>query len=108
MSLRGGPIAKKLVDGSYDVFDANLTFDKITVSTERLATLALIFGGKGGHHDDLDIFGLWSRADDVKHVKTGDFGHHDVGDNKVRAFADGRSESFFAVASRYDVITFGG
>jgi hypothetical protein len=66
--------------------------------------LALIFGAEGGHHDNLNVFCLCRRAEDVEHVKATDFWHHDVTDDELRPFFNGHSKRFFAVTSGYDVV----
>lgn len=95
------------MDDTNDVFDTDLRFDDVTVGAERFAALALVVRAERGHHNDLDIFGLGGTAQDVEHVKTADFWHHDVADDQLWTFFDGHCQCFFAVAGRYDVIALG-
>ncbi|MDX2776147.1 hypothetical protein PV379_02110 [Streptomyces caniscabiei] len=85
------------MNGTNDIFDTNLGFDKITVCTERFATCALVFAGKCGHHNDFDVFGFGCGSKDVKHVKAADLWHHDVAYDKLRTLLDRHGERFFPV-----------
>jgi hypothetical protein len=69
------------VDGSDDVLDTDLGLYKVAVGTESYATGTLILAGERSHHDDFDVFGFGGGAEDVEHVKTTDFWHHNIGDN---------------------------
>lgn len=65
-------------DALNDVGNHDLTLHQVIVSTE-LGGLVFVFGlAEGRQHHDFDIIGLWSVAQDVEHVKTTDFGHHDI------------------------------
>ena len=87
------------MDGADDILDAYLRLDEVAVCSESDATLALIFAGKRGHHDDLDVFCLCGRAKNIEHVESADLWHHHVTDDKVRAILDGHGQRFFPVAS---------
>jgi hypothetical protein len=46
------------VDDADNVFDADLGFHKVAVSTERFTALALLLRAESGHHDYFDVFGF--------------------------------------------------
>ena len=87
------------MDGTDDVFDTYLRLDEVAVCSESDATLALILAGKRGHHDDLDVFCLCSRTQDIEHVESADLWHHHVTDDEIRAILDSHGQRFFPVAS---------
>jgi len=92
------------VYGAHDIFDSNLGFYKIAVRTKLFAALALVFGAKGGHHNNFDVFGLSSRAQDVEHIKTRNLRHHHIRHNKRRPILNGHCERFFTVTGTNDVV----
>lgn len=90
-----------------DVFDANLRFYKVTVGTKGFTASTLVFTGKRGHHDHLNVFCLGGATKDIEHVKATDLWHHDVTDDKVRTLFNSHSECFFTVAGGNNSIPFG-
>jgi hypothetical protein len=92
------------VDSTNDIFDADLRFHEVTICTELDTTLALVFTGKRGHHNNFYIFCLGSRAQDIQHIKTTNLWHHDIADDQPWLFFDSHGKGFFPVASRNNVV----
>jgi hypothetical protein len=67
----------------------------------------LIFAGKRGHHDNFNVFCFGCGTEDIEHVETADFWHHNVANDKGRTFFNCHSKCRLAVASRDDVVAFG-
>lgn len=95
------------MNGADDILDAYLRLYEVAVGAERFAPLALVFAGKCGHHNDLDVFCLRGGAQNIKHVEAADFRHHDVADNQRGALFNSHGQRFLAVASRNDVVALG-
>jgi hypothetical protein len=93
--------------GTDNVFDTDLRFDEIAVCAELFAAEALIFTTERGHHNYLDVFGFCGRTQNIKHIKTTNFRHHDVTNDELRTLFDRHCKRFFPVSSRNNIVTFG-
>jgi hypothetical protein len=101
-------IAKHFMDGINHVFNADLGLHEIAVRTKVLATSALVIARKGGHHDNFNLSSFWLGAQNIKHVKAGDFRHHDIRNNKIWFFLNGECESLLTIAGGNNIVTLGG
>jgi hypothetical protein len=99
-------VSKDFVDDADDVFDADLGLNQVTICAELFATLALIFAGERGHHNNFDVFGLGGGTQNVEHIEATDFWHHDVADDQLGTLLDSHGQGFFAVSSGHDVVAF--
>jgi hypothetical protein len=66
----------------------------------------LFFARQGRHHDNLDVFCFSSAAEDIEHVKSTDFWHHDIAQNQVWTILDRHCQSLFPITGGDDVVAF--
>ena len=70
-----------VLDSVDNIGDDDLRFYEIIVGTEGFGAFLVTILAKGGEHNDLDVGGLGSVAEDIEDIKAADFRHHNVENN---------------------------
>jgi len=92
---------QKSTRGIDDIFQSNLRFDQIFIGAQSVGA-SLVFGlAERSQHNDFGSFESFGVAQNIQHLETANFGHHDIRNNKVWLFLGRNSQSGFPVAGGY-------
>jgi hypothetical protein len=98
---------EQFVGSGNDIFQSDLGFNEVFVSSKLFGPGAVFCLAKGGQHDHASLLKAVSITQDVEHFKAADLGHHDIRNNQVWFFFGSHCQGRLTVGCGYDFVAFG-